>query len=92
VVAVQREDKDYEGEYMPPYVTERAVERVLMGDPGGLAAALGRLFDDREHRAGLVERGARFAARYVRPVDGALGRRVLDAVAQARRDMAGDTR
>jgi glycosyltransferase involved in cell wall biosynthesis len=92
VVAVQQEGKDYEGAYMPPYVTERAVEHVVMGDPAGLAAALGRLFDDPEHRAGLIERGARFAARYVRPVDGALGRRVLDAVTQARQDMTGDAR
>ena len=87
VVAVQTPGKDFEGGVMPPYVTERAVERVEMDDAAGLAAALGRLRDDAGAREALVERGRRFAARYVHPVDGRLAARLLasiDAVAAER--------
>ncbi|MBI2526477.1 MAG: hypothetical protein HYY95_09790 [Candidatus Rokubacteria bacterium] len=80
VVAVQAPGKDYEGEYMPAYVGEGAAARVDMGDPRGLAATLGRLLTDDEARAALIERGAKFAARYVHRVDGALGQRLLGVV------------
>jgi glycosyltransferase involved in cell wall biosynthesis len=86
VVAVQVAGKDYEGDAMPPYVSEGVVERVDMGDAAGLAAALARLLTDLDHRAALIERGRKFAARYVHPVDGALGDRLLAVVDEVRRD------
>jgi len=92
VVAVQASGKDYEGEYMPAYVGEGAAARVDMGDPRGLATALGRLLTDAEVRAALVERGAKFAARHVHPVDGALGQRLLGAVDEIEIELRGATR
>lgn len=88
VVAVQAAGKDYEGEYMPPYVSEGVVERVDMGDSAALAATLGRLLADTDHRQALIERGRKFATRYVHPVDGALGERLLGVVDEVRREMA----
>jgi glycosyltransferase involved in cell wall biosynthesis len=89
VVAVQSAGKDYEGEFMPPYVSEGVVERADMGDPAALASALKRLLGDSDHRQSLIERGKKFAARYVHPVDGALGERVLAVVDVVRRELAG---
>ena len=84
VVAVQTAGKDFEGGVMPPYVSAGAVERVDMGDPAALAATLRRLLTEPAARAGLVERGRRFAARYVHPVDGELARRLLAVVEEIR--------
>ena len=89
VVAVQTPGKNFEGGYMPPYVTEGAVERVDMGDPTALAATLQRLLADTEARAALVERGRAFAARYVHPVDGNLADRLLAVVEEVRREIRG---
>jgi len=77
VIAVQTPDKDFEGDNMPPYVKEGAVERVALDDPAALEATLRRVLDDAAARADLVERGHRFAAQYVRAVDGALAARLL---------------
>lgn len=77
VVALQTKRKDFEGKHMAPYVRERAVERVDAGDPGALAAVLGRLLADPATRDELAARGARFAARYINPVDGELADRLL---------------
>ncbi|HET7875268.1 MAG TPA: hypothetical protein VFN71_07060 [Methylomirabilota bacterium] len=88
VVAVQAADKDYEGDAMPPYVSEGVVERVDMGDSAALAAALGRLLGDSDHRQALIERGRKFAARYVHPVDGGLADRLLAVVEEVRRELA----
>jgi glycosyltransferase involved in cell wall biosynthesis len=77
VVAVQTAGKDFEGGGMPPYVSENVVEHVDMGDAYGLAKALRRLLEDTEARSALVERAGKFAARYVHPVDGSVGRRLL---------------
>ena len=85
VVAVQAVGKDYEGDSMPPYVSEGVAERVDMGDAAGLARALARLLHDPETREALVERGRKFAARYVHPVDGELGRRMLAVAGEVRR-------
>lgn len=84
VVAVQARGKSYENDSMPRYVGEGVVERVDLGDVEGLARALGRLLQDLAARATLVERGRSFAARYVHPVDGSLGRRLLDVIAEVR--------
>ena len=84
VIAVQAEGKSYEGESMPRYVSEGVVERVNLGDVAGLAGALDRLLHDSAARAALVERARTFAARYVHPVDGSLGRRLLDVIAEVR--------
>jgi hypothetical protein len=86
VVAVQTPGKDFEGKYMLPYVSEGAALRVDMGDPAALAETLRRLFADAAARADLVERGRIFAARYLHPVDGKLGSRLLDAVDEIRRE------
>jgi hypothetical protein len=80
VVAVQTQGKDFEGGGMPPYVTDGAVERVDMGDAAALTTALRTLIGDAAARAALVERGRRFAARYLHPVDGALADRLLAVV------------
>jgi len=88
VVAVQAAGKDYEGESMPPYVSEGVVERVTMGDAPALAAALRRILDDSAARAALVARGRAFASRYVHPVDGALAERVLATIEDARAAIA----
>ncbi len=80
VVAVQQAGKDYEGGYMPPFVSAGVVERVDMGDPSALARALGRLLGDRDAREALITRARSFAAPFIHPADGALGARVLAAV------------
>jgi glycosyltransferase involved in cell wall biosynthesis len=87
VVAVQTPDKDFEGTAMPPYVSERAVERVDLGDAGGLARTLQHLLHDRLAREDLAERGRKFAARYVHPVDGRLADRLLDLVSEVRAEL-----
>lgn len=84
VVAVQTRGKDFEGEYMPPYVSEGTVERVDMDDPAALAAALGRILGDPAAREDLVERGRKFAAHYLHPVDGRLAERVLGIAEEIR--------
>jgi glycosyltransferase involved in cell wall biosynthesis len=80
VVAVQTAGKDFEGASMPPYVSERAVERVDMGDAAGLASVLRTLLENAGARAELAARGRSFAARYIQPVDGALADRLLALV------------
>ncbi len=89
VVAVQTADKDYEGDAMPPYVSEGVVERVDMEDSSALTAALKRLTGDPDRRQALVERGRKFAARYVHPVDGDLGERLLAVINEVRDELAG---
>ena len=89
VVSVQAAGKDYEGEFMPPYVSEGVVERVDMEDSAALAAALKRLTGDPDRRQARVERGRKFAARYVHPVDGGLGERLLAVVNEVRGELAG---
>jgi glycosyltransferase involved in cell wall biosynthesis len=88
VVAVQTPGKDFEGEYMPPYVSEGVVERVDMGLPTALAATLTKLFTDSDARATLVDRGTRFAAHYIRPADGRCANRLLSVVEEVRREIA----
>lgn len=88
VVALQAADKDYEGDAMPPYVSEGVAERVDMGDSGALATALSRLLSDADHRQALIERGRKFAARYLHPVDGGLADRLLAVVDEVRRELA----
>ncbi len=93
VVAVQTPGKDVEGLNMLPYARAGAVERIEMGDAAGLATALRRLIDDPAERAALVERGRTFSERYVHPVDGALGDRLLAVVDEIRAELAaGGTR
>ncbi len=89
VVAVQKPGKDYEGEYMPPYVGEGVAERVDMGDPAALAETLGWLLSDTEARDALVERGRKFAARYIHPLEGRLVDRLLAIVAEVRSEIQG---
>ena len=84
VVAVQTRGKDFEGGYMPPYVSAGAVDRVDTGDVEALAATLSRLLGDARAREALVARGRTFAAQYLHPVDGRLTERLLDAVAEIR--------
>ena len=88
VVAVQTTNKDFEGKHMPPYVRERAVERVDASDPHALAAALRQIVGDPTARAKLVARGGRFAARYIEPVNGALAERLLAVFDDIRADWA----
>lgn len=89
VVAVQAPGKSYEeGQTMPPYVSEGVVERVDMGDASALAAALARLTGDADHRQTVIERGRKFAARYIHPVDGALAERLFAVVDDVRRELA----
>ena len=88
VVAVQVAGKDYEGDAMPHYVSEGVLERVDMGDPEALTAALSRLLGDADHRQTLIERGRKFAARYIHPVDGGLADRLLAVVEEVRRELA----
>jgi glycosyltransferase involved in cell wall biosynthesis len=88
VVAVQTPGKDFEGEYMPPYVSEGVVERVDMGLPTALAATLTKLLTDSNARATLVDRGTRFAAHYIRPADGRFANRLLSVVEEVRREIA----
>jgi hypothetical protein len=80
VVAVQQAGKDYEGGYMPPFVSAGVVCRVDMGDPSALAGALGRLLIDPGARAALIGRARAFAAPFLHPADGALGPRILAVV------------
>ena len=89
VIAVQTKGKDFErGGYMPPYVTERAVERVDLGDAAGLARVLRTLLADARARADLIERGRAFAARYLHPVDGKLADRLLAVAEDIRAELA----
>jgi glycosyltransferase involved in cell wall biosynthesis len=88
VVAVQTAGKDFEGGGMPPYVSSNVVEHVDMGDAQGLAKALRRLLEDAEVRSALVERAGKFAARYVHPADGSVGRRLLVEFGEIRSEMA----
>jgi hypothetical protein len=82
VVAVQTPGKNFEGQGMPPYVTERAVELVEAGDVAGLTRTLRRLLGDSGAHAALVERGRAFVARYGRPMDQPLGRRLDELVTE----------
>jgi glycosyltransferase involved in cell wall biosynthesis len=86
VIAVQRADKDYEGAYMFPYVSEGVVERVDLDDPAALASVIDRVLSDAGARAALVERGFAFSARYIHPVDGALAARFRAVVEEIRRE------
>jgi glycosyltransferase involved in cell wall biosynthesis len=88
VVAVQAHGKDYDRDGMPPYVSEGAAERIDLGDSAALAAALRRIVTQPEVRASLVERGARLASRYLHPVDGELGERLLAVVNEVSSDLA----
>ena len=87
VIAVQTPGKDFEGGGMPAYVSERAVERVDMGDGTALANMLRRILTEPAARAALVERGRSFAAPYLRPVDGALAERLERVVEQVRDEL-----
>jgi len=89
VIAVQTPGKDIEGEEMPPYVSENAVEHVDIGDAQGLAKALRQLLEDAEARTALVERARKFAARYVHPVDGALAGRLTVVIREIRGELEG---
>ena len=89
VIAVQTAGRDFEGgDYMPPYVTEGVVERVDLGDAGGLARVLARLLTDTGAREELIERGRKFAARYLHPVDGKLADRLLAVADEIRAELA----
>ncbi|PYN01454.1 MAG: hypothetical protein DME07_13875 [Candidatus Rokuibacteriota bacterium] len=88
VVAVQTRGKDFEGDYMPAYVSEAAVARVDMGDADGLAAALAGLVSEGPTRDALVARGRTFAARYLHPVDGRLTERLVGVVAEVEAELA----
>ena len=89
VVAVQAAGKSYEEQTMPPYVSDGVVERVDMGDARTLAAILARLTSDADHREAVIERGRKFAARYIHPVDGALAERLFAVIDDVRRELAG---
>lgn len=90
VVAVQVLGKSYEeGHTWPPYVSDGVVERVDMGDSATLAATLARLTSDADHRQTVIERGRKFAARYIHPVDGALAERLFSVIDEVRREIAG---
>ncbi len=89
VVAVQAAGKSYEEQTMPPYVSDGVVERVDMGDSAALAATLARLTSDTDHRQTVIERGRKFAARYIHPVDGALAERLFAVIDDVRRELAG---
>src|SRR5207249_12243182 len=84
VVAVQTRGKDFEGDYIPPYVSAGAVDRVGTDDVEALAATLSRLLGDARPREALVARGRTFAAQYLHPVDGRLTERLLEVVAEIR--------
>jgi glycosyltransferase involved in cell wall biosynthesis len=88
VVAVQTVGKDFEGVYMPPYVSAGSVPRVDLGDPAGLAASLRRLLDDPENRAAVIERAPCVFRALCPSVDGRLAERLLaltDDILAARR-------
>jgi len=84
VIAVQAAAKSYEGNSFPSYVTDGVVDRVDMGDGPELAVILGRLLHDADHRQTAIERGRKFAARYIHPVDGALAERLLGVIDEVR--------
>jgi len=88
VVAVQTPGKDFEGDYMPAYVSEAAVAGVDMGDADGLAAALAGLVSKGPTRDAVVARGRTFAARYLHPVDGRLTERLVGVVAEVEAELA----
>jgi hypothetical protein len=77
VAAVQTAGKDFEGDYMPPYVSAGAVRRVDLGKAAALADTLRVLIWNPAERQDMIERGRAFSARYVHPVDGRLGERLL---------------
>lgn len=77
VVAVQTAGKDLDGEDMPSRVDARAAPRVDLGKPAALADTLRRLLWNPAARASVVEEGRALSARYVQPVDGRLGERLL---------------
>jgi glycosyltransferase involved in cell wall biosynthesis len=85
VVAIQPAGKNFEGNGMPRYVTDGAVELVAADDVDGLARAVRHLLTDPAAHAALAARGRAFAAQYVRPVDGALADRI-DAEVTALRE------
>ena len=85
VVAIQPAGKNFEGNGMPRYVTDGAVELVTADDVDGLARAVRHLLTDPAAHAALAARGRAFAAQYVRPVDGALADRI-DAEVTALRE------
>jgi len=87
VIAVQTPDKDFEGNNMPPYVKEGAVERVDLNDPAALRTTLRRVLDDAAVRSDLVERGHRFAAKYDGPLDDAIAARLLAIADEARAEL-----
>jgi hypothetical protein len=70
-------------------VSDGVVERVDMGDSAALAATLARLTSDADHRQTVIERGRKFAARYIHPVDGALAERLFAVIDDVRRELAG---
>ena len=84
VVAVQTPGKNFEGDGMPAYVSEGAVERVEIGDADALATTLRRLVTEPAARTKRVEAGRCFAAPYLHPVDGALADRLLGVVDEIR--------
>jgi hypothetical protein len=94
VVAVQTAGKDFEGGGMPSYVGAGVVERVDLALDApettavSLAAALRRLLADPAARAERVARGRAFAAPHLHPVDGRLGARLLDVIAEVRGERA----
>jgi glycosyltransferase involved in cell wall biosynthesis len=92
VVAVQTPGKDFEGAYMPPYVSEGAVARVDLDDAAALGRTLRQVLGDAAVREELIERGRKFSARYLNPVDGRLAERVLAVVDEIRAERAGGAR
>jgi glycosyltransferase involved in cell wall biosynthesis len=80
VVALQMASKDFEGERMPPYLRTGAVRRVDLGKPSILANTLRLLLWNPMERAAMVERGHAVSTRYVHPVDGRLGERLLGLI------------
>jgi glycosyltransferase involved in cell wall biosynthesis len=80
VVAVQKASKNFEGGPLPPYLRTGAVRRVDLGKPTILADTLRLLLWNPTERAAMVERGRAFSARYVHPLDGRLGERLLGLI------------
>jgi len=77
VVAVQTAGKDLDGEYMPSHVDAGAAPRVDLGKPAALADTLRGLLWNPAARASVVEGARAFSVRYVQPVDGRVGERLL---------------
>jgi glycosyltransferase involved in cell wall biosynthesis len=90
VIAVQMPGKDFEGGGMPAYVSQGAVERVDVGDTKTLITVLRCILTDASARAALVERGRRFAAPYLHPVDGALGDRLQGVIDEIRLELTAE--